>query len=403
RVLNGTLYPANKGNSYLDLSTIYGDNDDTNGKLRDGPYLRLIDRPGNGGAYNKGLKNITVRQVPPSFSETSLVADLTPPAIDANEALVSGDLRCSENIQLCLIHTIWIREHNYWVDQLKTRPELKNNNESLFQQARRIVIAEYQRVVYEEYLPAVLGFNMPSYTGYDETVYADTSTHFAGAAFRYGHSIVRPYDLIDGCTGKSIVVHPDFQFPDSHPNRFYFVGKTVGFPENGNPQNFTKQQLDYTPILMLSLASGTHGDGVDNVLLSMLRGTAAEFDLMVTSSLRNIPGVSDMVSIDIGRGRLLGLLDYNSYRAVYHPAGDIYANSQCDISAPVDPLACFQLITSNTTIAQHLQTIYGKVNRIDAIIGMFAESKSAPTQPLPPTISNILKDEFNRKRAADRF
>ncbi|CAG8563600.1 1436_t:CDS:2, partial [Dentiscutata heterogama] len=100
--------------------------------------------------------------------------------------------------------------------------------------------------------------------------------------------------------------------------------------------------------------------------------------------------------------RLLGLPDYDTFRSVYHPAGSVYNNQSCNRSSEQDSVDCFNVITNNLTIAKILQQIYGKVNKIDAIIGMFAESKGKTT-PLPPTITAIMKEEFLRKRSADRF
>lgn len=67
-----------------------------------------------------------------------------------------GDYRVNTHPQLAVIHTIWHREHNRIADKLA---ELNPNwsDETLFQEARRIVIAEIQHITYKEWLPILLG------------------------------------------------------------------------------------------------------------------------------------------------------------------------------------------------------------------------------------------------------
>lgn len=62
----------------------------------------------------------------------------------------------NEQVNLALMHTIWMREHNRIAAELqKMHPNW--SDEALFQEARRIVIAEMQHITYNEFLPILLG------------------------------------------------------------------------------------------------------------------------------------------------------------------------------------------------------------------------------------------------------
>ena len=77
------------------------------------------------------------------------------------------------------------------------------NDELIYHETRRIIIAMIQHITYSEYLPMVVGVNTAArfdllpldnntyYTGYDQNVNPSMANEFTTAAFRFGHSMIR--------------------------------------------------------------------------------------------------------------------------------------------------------------------------------------------------------------------
>ncbi|CAB4055353.1 PXDN [Lepeophtheirus salmonis] len=99
-----------------------------------------------------------------------------------------GDARASEQPGLAALHTIFLREHNRLVTKLKrVNPHWTVN----------------QHITYNEFLPRIIGWNyMNLYnlrvqtqgysSDYESTCNPGIFNEFATAAFRFGHSLIRP-------------------------------------------------------------------------------------------------------------------------------------------------------------------------------------------------------------------
>lgn len=112
----------------------------------------------------------------------------------------SGDDRSNEQLQLAVMHTLWMREHNRIADKLYAlNPHW--SDEKLFQETRRIIGAMVQHITFNEFLPIVVGrktmtkyginlLKYDYYNGYDPKINPGIRVEFQASAFRFGHSIL---------------------------------------------------------------------------------------------------------------------------------------------------------------------------------------------------------------------
>ena len=112
-----------------------------------------------------------------------------------------GDGRSSVTPSMAVTQIIFMREHNRLAEELaKLNPSW--NDERLYQEARRILIAQAQHITYNEWLPIVIGRKkmqelglVPLSSGfsqnYDANLNPSIVNEFVTAAFRFGHSIVQ--------------------------------------------------------------------------------------------------------------------------------------------------------------------------------------------------------------------
>lgn len=113
----------------------------------------------------------------------------------------AGDNRVNQHPLLTLMHTIWVRNHNVHAASLQ-RVNPAWSDEKLYQEARRLTIAELQHITYAEYLPVILGSVLSSYYSltplqrgytYYEANTDPTSWNEFGLACRFGHSQISDY------------------------------------------------------------------------------------------------------------------------------------------------------------------------------------------------------------------
>lgn len=338
--------------AYLDASNVYGSTQDRSEWLRtfEGGKLKSSDN-GNLLPFNttSGEYDGTVDETAPEMDHP-----VTP---EDGKWFVAGDVRANENPLLTTLHTLFMREHNRLCDQLaETQPRW--GDERLYQEARRIVIAEIENITYNEWLPAI-GVHLDDYTGYKPDVKAQIMNLFSAASFRYGHSVINGSILRfnDDCT-----VH-----------------------ENGHTM------LKYGFFNPSMIKDETEGR-IEPYFRGMMHQRAQGLDCKMVNDIRNYlfgpPGAGgmDLAAINMQRGRERGLPDYNTIRQDFG----------------LSPKVSFATLTDNLELSQKLFELYGDINDIDPWVGLLAEDH------LPGTLFGdlgllIMKKQFTALRDGDRF
>ncbi|MGF1538273.1 MAG: peroxidase family protein [Elainellaceae cyanobacterium] len=282
--------------------------------------------------------------------------NLLPISFDGRPQFEAGDIRANENSVLTSLHTLFVREHNRLADELaEAHPTW--TDDQLFERARQLNIAQIQNVTFNEYLPTLLGESLPDYEGYDSDVDPAISRVFANAAFRLGHTQL-----------SSII-------PQLNPD-----GSASGGDLRLSDVFFPGVEL-------------LQEEGIDGILRGVASSNSQRVDNLVIEDVRSLlfgegpnSPARDLAAINIERGRLNGLADYNTVRESF---GLSRVHSFADIS-------------SDPQIQQTLSDLYGTVDNIDAFVGLLAEDLE-PGSSVGETVGAILVDQFARLRDGDRF
>jgi hypothetical protein len=216
----------------LDLDNLYGRGPD------DQPYLYQDDR---------GNKLLLGRKVRADFSQGLEKIDLLDvdrkvvrfgdlPRNTEGRALL-GDPRNDENNIICQFQAVFINFHNKVVDTLKAARPLMSNHD-LFLEAQRIVRWTYQYIVMNDYLPKTVGHHTwnhvyigagkphnpePNLEFYKPYGFAYMPVEFAVAAFRFGHSQVRPSYALRAGNENAVVGGGDKDHPFANDPRYHRV------------------------------------------------------------------------------------------------------------------------------------------------------------------------------------
>ncbi|XP_076351302.1 chorion peroxidase-like isoform X2 [Tachypleus tridentatus] len=277
----------------------------------------------------------------------------------------AGDERVNEQPALTSMHTIWLRQHNALARQLRQlNPSW--DDERLYQEARRIVVAQLQMITYNEFLLVVLGplyhrlFRLNprrfTYTRYNPNYNPTLMNAFATAAYRFGHSLIQ--------------------------NRFNQVNS------KGTTNEMVLENNFFFPF-------GLYEGELDSTLKGLMTQHAQTFDTFISQGvtnhlykLRDEKFGLDLIAFNIQRGRDHGLRSYTDYVRF-----------------------CFGL--SLTRFSQLLwfmprsagakfQKLYENVQDIDLFSAGISE-RPLPGSVVGPTFGCIIGYQFALLKKGDRF
>ena len=338
-VVNGVRQQINAITAYIDASNVYG------ADFQRALELRTLDGTGRLRMSKGRLLPFNVSGFPNS------------PTSEDPSYFLAGDLRANEQIALTAMHTLFVREHNFWAHKFK-RLFRREKGEKIYQLARAIVIAEMQSITYNEFLPVLLGPNALSpYRCYLPHVNAGIANIFSTAAYRMGHSML--------------------------PNQILRINQ---YRQPIPAGNLSLSDTFFNPEEIIN-----HG-GIDPILRGLGSQVAQDLDPYVIHGVRNFlfgpPGAGgfDLASLNIQRGRDHGLPSYNQVRI--------------DLGLP--PVITFSDISSNSEIQNNLAAVYDTIDDIDIWVGGLAEDHLHTTL-IGETFFTVLKDQFERLRDGDRF
>ncbi|XP_055903868.1 peroxidase-like [Eupeodes corollae] len=350
----GPVEQLNAVTSYLDMSMLYGNSDEVIQGIRAFQGGRMIVEERNGQSWAPQNPNAT--QVCNVDDENGVCYS-------------TGDIRVNSSPGVTIMAIMFLREHNRLADELsKLNPHW--SDEILFQEARKILIAEFQHITYYELLPIFLGrenmlknkliYDVPTdshVNDYNPKVDATLLNEFAAAAYRHFHSQCEGrLDLVSEMRSVfgSLLLRDWFNRPEVIEIDDYFDALSRGM--GSQPQQLTDNNIDRE---------------IKHFLFR-----------------NNRPLGLDLRAVDTHRGRDHGLASYNDLREF------------CGIKRAKTWEDFADLINAHSI--EGLKSFYKSPEDVDLNVGGSLED-AVPGTLAGPTFLCILTEQFYRTRVGDRY
>ncbi|GFU06332.1 peroxidase [Nephila pilipes] len=372
--------------SALDASLVYGENEKLAQEIRanDGTgVLRSI--------YTKQGELLPIDKNP------SLI--FCPLEIES-KCFLAGDIRANQHSTLTSMQTLYMREHNRLAMKLKVMNS-HWDEERLYQEARRINIAQLQCITFKEYLPLLLGptlikeFDLSIKDGssgskYNSNIRLGVRSEFAIAVFRL-HSMIPKNVGFSLKKFKNLYFNPDLIRTEHLGEILQGVcqvpSEKYDYNHVEDVTNFMARSFQtYIAVNLVSLP----------YLGYVLRGRNCSIEASKVFEPLDvgIPGTPyghDLSSVDIQRGRDHGLAPY-IHMVRFCSEGLINISSFRDLSP---------LLMSKKSAAL-LEENYAAVEDIDLWVGVQMEH-AFPDSEVGPTAACIIAKQFYSTKFGDRF
>ncbi|XP_054713172.1 peroxidase-like [Uloborus diversus] len=343
----------NQNTAYHDLSLVYSSNEDEALKLRSGV---------------QGMLDVEYNRKSGPMPPTVRVEDLCVSPPQEKSCYKTGDMRANQNPFLLTVHTYLLRHHNFICQELHAiNPHW--DDEKLYQEARRINIAQAQFITYGHYLPNVLGEIMEKegihilpgaeYTKYSPELDASIADEYSAWAARYGHTLI--------------------------PGRFSEI----------DPKTLTTELMQlrdnyFTPF-------GFRYGQFDKVAKGMTVDRKMKHDVFLSDDIRNYlyrrlylneTTGNDLASASIVRGRDHGIPGYTYYLSYFF---NLTTHSFDDLRKMLPDKS-----------VDLLEELYESVHDVDVYSAGLAEYY-VPGGFVGPTFGAVLGQQYKRVKFGDRY
>ncbi|CAL8088900.1 unnamed protein product [Orchesella dallaii] len=357
----------NLATSFIDASNIYGSSLEASDKLRD-------KKLGRGRLKQYTLEHHFQKHgfLPREEAQNGTCFFKSPLNAELKDCIASGNSDVNLIASVAALNTLFLRQHNR-IAKFLFHHNPHWDDEKLFQESRRILIAQIQHITYSEYLPQILGNEMLNYTGlslesgttyyreYNRDADPSVSTAYAGAVGYFWYSMIPKRQKLR---------------IKAHQSVHDFIWDTT--------------------MLMVRPNFLTNGQKhMEAMVRGMAMSQANRIGLEIPTQmhklhlrLNNSTQILDIVRLAIEWGRDMDLPPYLEWRKA----------CGFDGSSELSDFRKYWYSEAYDTVS----SIYEKIEDVDLIIGMLSETPIRGGR-VGPTLGCLLADQFLRFRKGDRY